>query len=435
MSLNIPSSPNEIYERMRSDSQAIVPSLNPGLRASLHKSLLIAFSGSSFEQFLTLQVLINEIFIDTATRDFLERWGSYKSITRNPATQSEGAIKAAGTPGTFIPTGTLYSSPDGQQYQTLSDATVAANSISVTLLNNSVFEAFATTASAHGYVTGQQVVISGASPSFFNGTKTITVTGDTTFKYSITPTLPFTASGTILSTENVANLNVQSLETGINTNQLSGVALTIDTPIAGLNDTAIVSEGEIGGGSDIENDDNLRTRILEAYQRPIALFNVAQIQSQAKLVTGVTRVFVQEITPNIGQVTIYFTRDNDPSIIPSLSEVEAVKESILLIKPAYIRDEDVIVEAPEPVPTNFTFSSITPNTPNMQQAIIDNLDTFFRTQTVVGENVEETDYICAINNTIDTNTGAKLETFTLSAPIGDISILNNQIGTLGVVNF
>ena len=435
MSLNIPSSPNEIYQRMRSDSQSIVPSLNPGLRESFIQALLISFSGSSFEQYKILQVLIDNIFIDTATGEFLERWGSYKSITRNPATQSQGFFTINGNAGTFVPKNTLFSSSDGQEYQTLADATVISSSISLSSITRSGTTAIATTVSPHNYASGITLTISGANETNFNGTYTITVTSTTTFTYSVSDTGSTTATGTLISTAIIASIESQSLETGSNTNQLSGVALTINSPIAGLNDTGFVRFGEIAGGTDIETDDDLRTRILEAYQRPIALFNVAQIEEQAKLVSGVTRVYVKEITPNIGQVTIYFTRDNDATIIPSLSEVSKVKESILKIKPAFIRDEDVIVEAPQAVPVNFTFASISPNTPFMQQAIIDNLTAFFRTSTEVGKNVEANDYNCAINNTIDVNTGAKLITYSLINPPGDITVLQNQIATLGVVNF
>jgi hypothetical protein len=71
----------------------------------------------------------------------------------------------------------------------------------------------------------------------------------------------------------------------------------------------------------------------------------------------------------------------------------------------------------------------------MQQAISSNLDLFFRTKSKVGENVEEVDYLTAINNTIETSTGTRVESFTLSSPTGDIIVTSSEIATLGVINF
>ena len=55
-----------------------------------------------------------------------------------------------------------------------------------------------TTASAHGLVTGNQVTISGATESNYNGTYKITVTGSTTFTYVMAsaPTSDATVVGT-----------------------------------------------------------------------------------------------------------------------------------------------------------------------------------------------------------------------------------------------
>jgi uncharacterized phage protein gp47/JayE len=435
MSLGFPSSPGVILEGMRSDSQSIVPELNSGLRESFHQSLLVAFANASFEQFVTLQLLIGEIFIDTATAEFLERWGSYKSITRNPASQAVGFITVSGIDTTVVPQSTSFSSDEGLQYETLLEGVISEMSLSVTSLTRLGNVATAVTSSEHNLASGINVTISGADQTEYNGTFLVTVTDTDEFTYKV-PGAPVTpATGSILSSFTTSSIEVESIDTGANTNQLSGVGLTVDTPIAGLDDTAFVQFGEIGGGTDIESDEDLRVRILEAYQRPIALFNVAQIISQAKLVAGVTRVFVFEVTPDLGQVTVYFTRDNDENVIPSLSEVDAVKDSLLLIKPAYIQDADVIVLAPTPVTTDFIFSSIVPNTSTMATAIASNLDEFFKEKTFVGTNVTAIDYLSAINDTVDTQTGDQLQSFVLTSPVGDIAVTTGELAVLGVVNF
>ncbi len=435
MSLSFPSSQDQIFERMRTDSQAIVPSLNPGLRESFHRSLLTAFSGMSFEQFLTLEILINEVFIDTATGTFLERWGSYKNVTRNPATQANGPITVSGTATTIVPSGTTFASADGVQYTTQASATILAQSLSVSSITRIANVATTTTASDHNLASGISVTISGADQTEYNGTFTITATALNSFTYEVTGTPVTPATGTILAAFTTASIEVKSVDTGQDKNQLSGIALTVATPIAGMDDTGFVQFDEIGGGTAIESDSDLRIRILDAYQNPFALFNVAQITATAKTVSGVTRVFVQETIPAPGFVTIYFTRDNDSNIIPSASEVTTVKNAILVIKPAFVADSNVIVSAPTPVTTNFTFSSINPNTSTMQTAIIANLDQFFKEKTSVGIPVTEIDYLCAINDTVDTQTGDLLRDFTLTSPTGDIPVPTGNLAVLGTVNF
>jgi uncharacterized phage protein gp47/JayE len=147
----------------------------------------------------------------------------------------------------------------------------------------------------------------------------------------------------------------------------------------------------------------------------------------------VTRVFVQEVTPAIGQVTIYFMRDGDDNPIPSGSEVTTVKNAILELKPANTVDSDVIVLAPVGVAVDFTFTALTPDTSTMRSAISANLRQFFDERTSVGVNVDEDAYRSAIFNTVDTVTGDVVSTFTLSTPVGDVAIATGEIGILGNV--
>jgi len=433
MSLGIPESQDEIYQRMRTDAQAIVPELNSGLSASFIQALLVAVAGSSFELFLILQILIDLFFLDTSSGDFLERWGSYKSITRNAATQADGFITASGVDTTVVPLATLFSSADGIQYASLAEATITAQSLSVLTITRVGGVATVTTASDHLLASGISVTISGANETEYNGTFVITVIDSDEFTYSVTgsPTTP--ATGTILAAFTTASIQIESTTTGQSSNQLSGVGLTVATPIAGLDDTAFVQFGEIAGGSDVESDDNLKTRTLFTYQEPFALFNVSSIIGQAKTVTGVTRVFVEEITPDPGFVTVFFTRDNDADLIPTAPEVTDVKNALLEIKPAYMESDNLIVSAPAAVPVNFVFTFINPNTSTMTSSIISNLDQFFREKTIVGQSIKEADYICAINETVDTSTGQALIDFTLTSPTGDITISAGEIGTLGTV--
>lgn len=71
------------------------------------------------------------------------------------------------------------------------------NEYSVTSITRSATTATVTTATAHGWTTGQEVEIRGAAQSAYNGIFTITVTGATTFTYTVGGSPASPATGTI----------------------------------------------------------------------------------------------------------------------------------------------------------------------------------------------------------------------------------------------
>ncbi len=138
----------------------------------------------------------------------------------------------------------------------------------------------------------------------------------------------------------------------------------------------------------------------------------------------------------IGQVRLFFMRDNDINPIPSGSEVAKVRAKLEEIVPANTdKDNDLLIFAPVATTIDFTFTELTPNTATMQAAIIANLKQFFEENTDVGVDINVNAYSCAIFNTVDTETGDIVKSFTLSAPAGNIVIASNSIGVLGSVLF
>lgn len=152
--------------------------------------------------------------------------------------------------------------------------------------------------------------------------------------------------------------------------------------------------------------------------------------------TPATGTILSTITVAIGQVRVFFMRDNDDNPIPSGSEVATVREKIEEILPANTDDDnDLFVLAPTAVTTDFTFSALTPNTATMQSAITASLQEFYDENTSVGANIDQDAYRSAIFNTVDTATGDIVKTFDLSTPTTDITILSDEIGVLGNVVF
>lgn len=435
MTLNIPDSEQEVIDSVRNDVQQALPESNPFLADSFLNALLVGYSGAVFDFYRQLDILIQEIFPDTATEEFLERWGSFVRVTRNPAIAASGNIIFTGTSTTVIPLGTGLQSSDSIAYTTTQEATIADQSAGISSLTRSGSVVTAVFASAHNLGSGISVTISGANETEYNGTFTITATSATELTYTIATTPATPATGTILAAYTTAVAPVEADTEGLNTNQANGAQLNLTSAIPGANSSAIVTFDGLSGGTDLESDEDFRTRVLDRWQNPVANFNSAQINNKAKEVSGVTRVFIKEITPNVGQVTIYFTRDDDDNIIPDAGEVQDVKDSILTIKPGHTSDDDVIVLAPTPNSTDFTFNTIDPNTATMKDAIIKNLEQFFTERTDVGVTITADSYRAAIFNSLDVETGARLESFDLQAPVGNIFIADGELGTLGTVSF
>jgi SPP1 family predicted phage head-tail adaptor len=81
---------------------------------------------------------------------------------------------------------------------TVQDPTPVAKSVSS--LTSAGTTATATTAAAHGFVTGDWVTVAGATPAGYNGRVKITVTGATVFTYVVGAGLVTPATGTITAT-------------------------------------------------------------------------------------------------------------------------------------------------------------------------------------------------------------------------------------------
>ncbi len=438
MGLDLPENADEVVQRSKTDVQRDLAESNPFLENSWLGALVTAAANRIFDFYIQLQEAINLNFPDTTSGDFLDRWASIYGVPRTAATQSTGNVVATGTATTVIPISTGYQSSDGLSYTTTASATITAQSLSVTSIIRTGSIATVTTAVDHEIASNVAVTISGAVQTEYNGVQEIIVTAANQFEYEVSGTPVTPATGTILAGFTAANVPVQSDDfetTDTTVNQPLDAVLTLGSPISGVDNAANVDFGTLGGGVAQESDTDLRNRLLSRIQNPVAHFSVSDIENQAKLVPGVTRVFVQSITPAVGQVTVYFMRDNDTDSIPDASEVVTVKAKIDEILPANTNTVDVIVNAPTAVSTNFTFTAISPDTLTMEAAITASLEQFFDEATEVGVDVTEDKYRSAIISTIDTETGEQLQTFTLSTPTTDISISTNQIGTLGTVSF
>jgi len=432
--LNLPSSAAEVDARSKADVQRELQQADPFLKNSWLGAIVTACANRIYDFYLQLLVALKQNFPDTATGEFLTRWAAIWGKQLQAASKSSGTVVATGTATSAIAIGTVMSVSGVGNFVSTSAATISAQTININDLTRVGTTVTAVTASAHNLANGVPSTIALASNAEYNVTGvSITVTGDDAFQYEIVGTPPDEIGTSATVSFTTASVAVDSEDFGAAVNLDAGTQLRLQSPLGGVDDTLTVDFGAIGGGTDQESEGSLRGRTLDRIQNPVAMFNVAAITGIAKEIPGVTRVFVEEITPDVGQVTVYFMRDNDLNPIPTGSEVNKVKDIILTIKPAVTATVDVIVNAPVGVPVDFTFSGITPNTVTMKTAVSANLRQFFDERTTVGVNVDQDAYRSAIFNTVDTVTGDVVSTFTLSAPTGDVTIAAGEIGTLGAV--
>ena len=433
--LNIPSSVKTLENRSLTDLARELPTTaNPFLPESWFGAMAITIARRVYEFYKQLRILELEA-IPVTSVDKLALWASFWGIIRLPATASTGTIVATGIAGSIIPSGSVLQSSGGESFTVSDEVTIQASAVSITTLTSVGLVATAVLASDQSLFTGLSVVISGAVQTQYNGTFSITVISEDSFTYTLPSSAASPATGTKLGTWTSGVMIVGSEDFGQDQNLAANERVTFGTPIVGVDTAAFVYFGAVGGGTDQETDEELRSRMLSRVQNPVALFNAATIEAKAKEVAGVTDVFVEEITPAVGQVTIYFTRGNDASPIPDGSEVVTVKNKILEIKPAHVDDADVIVLAPTAVPTTFSFSAISPNTSTMQAAIEASLSALLLDEGVVSEPITEDQYRAAITQTVDPANGDRLVSFTLTTPTTDLGGASGEYVTLAAVNF
>lgn len=105
---------------------------------------------------------------------------------------------------------------NGTAWLKIATTTTAQTISTITRGGTGNLTATLTTASAHGLVTGNQVTVSGATESNYNGTYIITVTGATTFTYTMA-TAP-SADASVVGTYNILGITGVDSSTFINVN-------------------------------------------------------------------------------------------------------------------------------------------------------------------------------------------------------------------------
>lgn len=449
MSLKYPTFDN-LAAQIRAEFRRQLPDVDPTVFGSWARALSDGNGVLAQSISFLVRDLEQQLFPQTATGDFLDLWGGYESLTRTPESPASGYVSITGTSGTVIPALTAFTGSNGIAYQSIAIATITAVNQSIDTLTRSGTTATATLLAEHQLANGVEVTISGAAAAEYNGTFSVTVISSLEFQYTVTGTPATPDTGSPVYDVDIGSALVESTTSGTTTNLESGAQMAFDVAISGADDPGIVQFDGITGGSAEETDDDFRERILLSRSIIEGVFTADQVKLAALSIAGNTRAFVKRPTMSVcaggtgsatdpvpGQVSVFILRDNDPSIIPSQTVLDATKQVVIEdgALPAHTAEIDVFVEAPTLAETDFDFTALSPDTPTMRSAVTAQLQAFFEDTVDFEDDVTEASYLGAIQATQDLQTGDFIVSFTLSTPSGTISVSSGEIAVLGTVTF
>jgi len=428
---------DDILARVKTYLKSELDAVNPTEQNSLVFSLCVAMANLSND-------LNSEIYLDVIPNSFpqtakseadITKFSSWKNVRRVQASSASGKITAFGTVGTVIPAGSDLG-VNNITYKTQSNAEINTDIIGITSATCNGKTVTITTVSNHNFASNIPVEIAGITPIEYNGTYVISASDDNAFTYSVPNTIESAGSGALMqASADIAVLSIYGTTAGANTNLLSGDGLTFMDSIEGLNNTAYVQFSNIAGGVDLEPFPTWQARIIERFRNPITVFNANNIKLQACKIVGVTKVWVRECTPTVGNVTVYFIRGNDTNIIPDANECLRVKAKILELRNVKDSGDDVFVLAPTATNTPITISNLIPNTVAMKTAVKNALTAVFQDFGEEGAVLKVQKLKTAISASFDPETGVAIEDFTLVAPTADIGCDIGVLPTLGTVTF
>lgn len=164
-------------------------------------------------------------------------------------------------------------------------------------------------------------------------------------------------------------------------NTVAGISLQLQQPVSGFSSTAVVVSPGIQGGVEQESLAALQARLIKRIQQPPQGGSVADYETWALAVPGVTKVWVFPLALGPGTVTVYVGNDDVGSnYIPSPAVVAAAQAYIDERRPVTAA---VTVLAPVADPRPHSIG-LTPNNTTTQNAVRAELVDMYAREAVPG---------------------------------------------------
>jgi len=214
-------------------------------------------AGELYKEVVNLEFIKNQMFVNSATGEYLDRHGADRGLSRKSAVKAKGKVKfSLATPlevDLVVPKGTVVSTSGSipYQYTTNSDGTISAGETSVTL-------------------------------------------------------------------------SCTAVDGGVASNAVIGAVNVLVTAVPGIetvkNKTAFI------GGTDEENDESFRQRIIESYNSISNGTNKAYYKSLALSVSGVTEASVVPKVTGAGSVDVYICSERQQPTDTLVNKVQELMD-------------------------------------------------------------------------------------------------------------
>lgn len=202
--------------------------------------------------------------------------------------------------------------------------------------------------------------------------------------------------------------DVEALAPGDSGNQEKDDVLMFASPIVGVyNEATIVG---LSGGSDAEDDDSLRSRLLSRVRDVPHGGTKSDYVQWAREVPGVTRAWCYPEEDGEGTVTVRFVCDGMENIIPDEAMLQKVKDYLDTLRPVTAH---LTVSAPIIEPVAIKISGLLPETDAVKESVKRELTDLFAREAVPGGRV----YLSHIRAAISAAVGE--EDHTLVSPTSD----------------
>jgi uncharacterized phage protein gp47/JayE len=227
------------------------------------------------------------------------------------------------------------------------------------------------------------------------------------------------ASGTL-------TLAVTAALAGLDGNAAAGVQVSLVSPISGLQAKGVVDVDGLSAGTDIENDDNLRDRVLFRIQKPPHGGAKFDYEGWALQVAGVTRAWVYPAELGLGTVTVRFVMDAKVgTFVPDAGEVQDVQDHINSVRPV---TSNVTVVAPTAVPMDFTIA-LEPATQAVKDAVEGELSDLLTREAEPGATI----LISHIREAVSISSGENDNDVVV--PTADVTHTTGEIATMGTITW
>ncbi len=190
-----------------------------------------------------------------------------------------------------------------------------------------------------------------------------------------------TTEGVIIGEDGTATATATAIATqaGVKNNLIGEASGFLISPLDYIAGTVTTVKG-FSGGTEIEDDESLRHRLLLRLRKPAMGGNYDDWIRWTLEVSGVSRVWVYPHEMGRGSLTIRFMMDNVyEDGFPKEADLQRVYEYLNATNRKPIT-ADIYVAAPIPYPVNITINNLTPDTPEVRNAIRQSLISFFKAE-------------------------------------------------------